>query len=173
MIKGCKICGIKDSNTLNFIINHPYPPKFVGFITNYKKSRRYVKYEKLEKLLSEQNSDHELKKMAEIELKDLITEFEKNENINSYILELALYASAYKIARLVRRCLESKVHRTRWSLTSDLDTASVHLFPNCPVAVLTNACSEKGIGLHRGPELPFVTSIDQIELLLHFWSHFF
>ena len=30
MIKGCKICGIKDPDTLNFIINHPFPPKFIG-----------------------------------------------------------------------------------------------------------------------------------------------
>ena len=28
-------------------------------------------------------------------------------------------------------------------LLSDLDIASLHLFPNCPVAVLTKACSEK------------------------------
>ena len=34
MIKGCKICGIKDSDTLNFIINHLHPPKFIGFICN-------------------------------------------------------------------------------------------------------------------------------------------
>ena len=52
MIKGCKICGIKDSNTLNFIINHPFPPKFVGFICNYQKSSRYVRFDDLKKLLS-------------------------------------------------------------------------------------------------------------------------
>ena len=52
MIKGCKICGIKDSETLNFIINHPYPPKFVGFICNYPKSSRYVPIDDLKKLLS-------------------------------------------------------------------------------------------------------------------------
>tara|TARA_Y100000816_G_scaffold2885_1_gene1736 strand:+ start:2534 stop:3151 length:618 start_codon:yes stop_codon:yes gene_type:complete len=52
MVKGIKICGISDLETLDFIVNHKFPPKFVGFITNYKKSRRYVKYEKLEKLLS-------------------------------------------------------------------------------------------------------------------------
>ena len=42
MIKGCKICGISDPDTLNFLINHPHPPKFVGFICNYPKSSRYV-----------------------------------------------------------------------------------------------------------------------------------
>ena len=47
-----KICGVKDSNTLNYIINHKYSPKFIGFITNYFKSKRYVKYESLIDLLN-------------------------------------------------------------------------------------------------------------------------
>ncbi len=52
MIKGCKICGVTDSDTLNYIINHPYPPKFIGFICNYPKSSRYVELESLKKLLN-------------------------------------------------------------------------------------------------------------------------
>jgi len=52
MIKGCKICGIKDHDTLNFIINHPSPPKFIGFICNYPKSPRYVEPNDLKKLLN-------------------------------------------------------------------------------------------------------------------------
>ena len=55
MIKGSKICGISDLDTLNFIINHPYPPQFIGFICNYKKSSRYVDIEKLNKLLAIDN----------------------------------------------------------------------------------------------------------------------
>tara|TARA_B100001093_G_scaffold395475_1_gene382392 strand:- start:340 stop:969 length:630 start_codon:yes stop_codon:yes gene_type:complete len=51
MIKGSKICGVSDLSTLNFIINHTYPPKFIGFICNYKKSSRYVEFEKLTELL--------------------------------------------------------------------------------------------------------------------------
>ena len=51
MIKGSKICGISDLDTLNFIINHQYPPQFIGFICNYKKSSRYVEVEKLNELL--------------------------------------------------------------------------------------------------------------------------
>jgi len=51
MIKGSKICGISDLDTLNFIINHPYPPLFIGFICNYKKSSRYVEVEQLNELL--------------------------------------------------------------------------------------------------------------------------
>ena len=50
-MKGSKICGISDLNTLNFIINHQYPPQFIGFICNYKKSSRYVEVEKLNELL--------------------------------------------------------------------------------------------------------------------------
>ena len=52
MIKDCKICGVSDPDTLSFIVNHPYPPKFIGFICNYQKSPRYVEFKKLEKLLS-------------------------------------------------------------------------------------------------------------------------
>ena len=52
MTKGLKICGISDPKTLNYILNHPYPPKFVGFITNYEKSRRFVEYDKLKYLIS-------------------------------------------------------------------------------------------------------------------------
>jgi phosphoribosylanthranilate isomerase len=50
MIKGSKICGISDLDTLNFIINHPYPPQFIGFICNYLKSPRYVEIDKLKEL---------------------------------------------------------------------------------------------------------------------------
>ena len=47
-----KICGISDSKTLNYIINHNNPPKFIGFITNYPKSRRYIEYEDLKRLIN-------------------------------------------------------------------------------------------------------------------------
>ena len=52
MMKGCKICGISDPNTLNFLIDHPYPPSFIGFICNYPKSSRYVEYENLKNLVN-------------------------------------------------------------------------------------------------------------------------
>ena len=51
MIRGVKICGVSDLETLRFIVNHPYPPNYIGFITNYKKSKRFVDYEKLKELL--------------------------------------------------------------------------------------------------------------------------
>ena len=52
MIKDLKICGVSDPKTLNYILNHPYPPKFIGFITNYKNSKRYVAYENLKNLVN-------------------------------------------------------------------------------------------------------------------------
>ena len=52
MIKDLKICGISDPETLNYILNHPYPPKFIGFITNYKQSKRYVAYDNLKNLIN-------------------------------------------------------------------------------------------------------------------------
>ena len=47
-----KICGVKNFETLNFIINHKYPPKFLGFICNYRKSKRYLNHKNLKKLLN-------------------------------------------------------------------------------------------------------------------------
>ena len=47
-----KICGVSDLATLKYIINHNYPPQFIGFICNYSKSRRYVNFDKLVKLIN-------------------------------------------------------------------------------------------------------------------------
>ncbi|MDC0944698.1 phosphoribosylanthranilate isomerase [Candidatus Pelagibacter sp.] len=46
-----KICGISDPITLEFLTEHPHSPKFIGFIVNYPKSRRYVEINKLKDLL--------------------------------------------------------------------------------------------------------------------------
>ena len=51
MILKSKICGISDSKTLNYIINHNHPPQFIGFIVNYPKSKRYINSEELKTLL--------------------------------------------------------------------------------------------------------------------------
>ena len=52
MIKGCKICGVSDTTILKYLIDHSFPPKFIGFICNYRKSKRYVEFDKLKELLS-------------------------------------------------------------------------------------------------------------------------
>ena len=51
MIQLCKICGISDSRTLEFLTSHPTPPKMIGFICNWPKSKRFVEHDKLKELL--------------------------------------------------------------------------------------------------------------------------
>ncbi|MDB9936114.1 phosphoribosylanthranilate isomerase [Candidatus Pelagibacter sp.] len=51
MIQPCKICGISDSKTLEFLTSHPTPPKMIGFICNWPKSIRFVDHDKLKELL--------------------------------------------------------------------------------------------------------------------------
>ena len=52
MIKGLKICGVSDPETLKYILNHIHKPTMIGFITNYEKSKRFVKLEKLKNLIN-------------------------------------------------------------------------------------------------------------------------
>ena len=51
MILKSKICGVSDTKTLRYIINHKNPPQFIGFIVNYPKSKRYVDIKKLKDLM--------------------------------------------------------------------------------------------------------------------------
>ncbi len=48
----CKICGVSESKTLDFILNHKFPPEFIGFIVNYPASKRFVHTDKLNNLLN-------------------------------------------------------------------------------------------------------------------------
>ena len=47
-----KICGISDLETLKYLIDHPNPPQYIGFIVNYQKSKRFVEHDKLKELLN-------------------------------------------------------------------------------------------------------------------------
>ncbi len=51
MILKSKICGVSDSKILKYIVNHDHPPQFIGFITNYPKSKRYVDAKKIKELI--------------------------------------------------------------------------------------------------------------------------
>ena len=46
-----KICGISDIKTLEYLTNHPLSPAYIGFVTNYPKSRRFVELNALKDLL--------------------------------------------------------------------------------------------------------------------------
>ena len=51
MILSCKICGISDSKILEFLTSHPTPPKMIGFICNWPKSKRFIEHDELKELL--------------------------------------------------------------------------------------------------------------------------
>ena len=55
-----KICGISDIKTLEYLTDHPLSPAYIGFITNYPKSRRFVELNVLKDLLKvdKQNSKY-------------------------------------------------------------------------------------------------------------------
>ena len=74
MIKGCKICGISDPKTLTYIVDHPQPPQFVGFIVNWKASSRYVEIDKLKELL---NIDKKKSKYVAVIVKNDVSTLEK------------------------------------------------------------------------------------------------
>ena len=79
MIKGIKICGVSDPKTLDFILNHPHPPKFIGFITNYEKSKRFIEYEKLKKLI---NVERKQVNFTSVLVKPTDETLEKIKNLN-------------------------------------------------------------------------------------------
>ena len=108
-----KICGIKDSKTLNYIINHNHPPKFIGFITNYPKSKRYIEYESLQKLI-----DLDKKKINFVSVlvdpNDETLEKIKDLNFDYYQLydvdpeKTALIKEKYKIKIITALTIENK-----------------------------------------------------------------
>ena len=85
MIKGIKICGVSDHKTLDFILNHPHPPKFIGFITNYEKSKRFIEYKKLKKLISVERKQVNFTSVL-VKPTDEILEKIKNLNFDYYQL---------------------------------------------------------------------------------------
>ena len=75
----CKICGVSDSKILRFIINHKFPPQYIGFIVNYPKSKRYVELEKLKVLI---NIDKKKSKFVAVLVKPNEEILEKIKNLN-------------------------------------------------------------------------------------------
>jgi len=99
-----KICGIKDPETLNYIINHNNPPRFVGFITNYPKSKRHLEYEDLKKLI-----DVNKKKINFVSVlvnpNDKILEKIKNLNFDYY----QLYDVSPERTRIIKKKYKIKI----------------------------------------------------------------
>ena len=80
-----KICGIKDSYTLNYLIAHNNFPKFIGFIVNYAKSKRYIELDKLKKLIDVKKKEVKFVAVL-VNPKENILEKIKNLNFDYYQL---------------------------------------------------------------------------------------
>ena len=104
MIKGSKICGISDSKTLNYIINHQYPPQFIGFICNYSKSKRYVQFDKLVKLIDVDKKNISFVAVL-VSPNDLFLEKIKNLNFDYY----QLYDVSPETTKLIREKYKIKI----------------------------------------------------------------
>ena len=120
-MKGCKICGISDLNTLNFIIDHPYPANYIGFIVNFKASPRYVELEKLKKLLSIDKKN--CKFVAVLVSPDSILEKIKDLPFDYY----QIYDNSPEELKLIKEQYNKKII-TALTIKNKLDVEKYHLF---------------------------------------------
>lgn len=104
MFKGIKICGVSESETLNQIINHPYPPNYIGFITNYKKSKRYIEFEKLRKLLNVNKKNINFVSVM-VDPSDTFLEKIKNLNFDYY----QLYDVSAERTKNIKKIYQTKI----------------------------------------------------------------
>ena len=124
MIKGCKICGIRDSDTLNFIINHPYPPKFIGFICNYPKSSRHVELNFLKELLNVKKNKSEFVAVL-VKPKNEILEAIKNLPFDYY----QIYDCAPDTIKNIKQKYQKKII-TALTIEDESDVLRYKLFTN-------------------------------------------
>jgi len=125
MKKSLKICGVSDPKTLNYILNHPNPPKFIGFITNYRKSKRFVEYGKLKELIDVDKGDIKFVSVL-VEPTDKILEKIKNFNFDYYQLydvdpeRTKEIKSKYKIKIITAITVSSKDDVIKYKEYSDI-----------------------------------------------------
>ena len=131
MIKGCKICGISDYKTLNYIINHPNPPRFIGFICNYPKSSRYIEFDKLKKLLNSKKNKSKFVAVLVKPDKEILEKI-KNLSFDYYQLydcsptEIKSIKKTYQKKIIVAFTIKEKADVNKHSMFSDV--ADIYLF---------------------------------------------
>jgi len=131
MIKGCKICGVKDPDTLNFILNHQYPPKFIGFICNYPKSSRYIPINELKKLVNIKKNKIEFVAVLVKPNNEILEEI-KNLPFDYYQLydcnpdEIKIIRKKYKKKIITALTIKDKSDVLRYKLFSDV--TDIYLF---------------------------------------------
>jgi len=126
-----KICGISDSNTLKYITNHPYPPEYIGFIANYRKSKRFVKFKDLKKLLEIKKKKSKyvavLVKPTDKELKKISTlPFDYYQIYDLKNDEIKLIKEKYKINIIVAITVKDKNDVSKYNKYKDV--ADIFLF---------------------------------------------
>ena len=99
-----KICGIKDSYVLKYIINHNKSPKFIGFIVNYTKSKRYIELDKLKKLIDTEKKEINFVAVL-VNPQNKILEKIKNLNFEYY----QLYNVSPKRTKFIKKKYKKKI----------------------------------------------------------------
>ena len=99
-----KICGVKDEKTLRFILDHKYPPNFIGFISNFPKSKRFIEIDKL-KYLTNINRKNVKFVAVLVDPSDEILEKIKNFNFDYY----QLYDVSPQKTKIIRTKYKKKI----------------------------------------------------------------
>ena len=99
-----KICGVKDEKTLRFILDHKYPPNFIGFISNFPKSKRFIEIDKL-KYLTNINRKNVKFVAVLVDPADEILEKIKNFNFDYY----QLYDVSPQKTKIIRTKYKKKI----------------------------------------------------------------
>ena len=99
-----KICGVKDEKTLRFILEHKYPPDFIGFISNFPKSKRFIEIDKL-KYLTNINRKNVKFVAVLVDPSDEILEKIKNFNFDYY----QLYDVSPERTKIIRTNYKKKI----------------------------------------------------------------
>jgi len=99
-----KICGVKDEKTLRFILDHKYPPDFIGFISNFPKSKRLIEIDKL-KYLTDINKKNIKFVAVLVDPSDEILEKIKNFNFDYY----QLYDVSPERTKIIRTKYKKKI----------------------------------------------------------------
>ena len=99
-----KICGVKDEKTLRFILDHKYPPNFIGFISNFPKSKRFIEIDTL-KYLTNINRKNVKFVAVLVNPSDEILEKIKNFNFDYY----QLYDVSPERTKIIRTKYKKKI----------------------------------------------------------------
>ena len=144
MIRGIKICGISDLNTLKYITKHPSPPQFIGFITNYKKSKRYVDLKTLKTLTDNHNSKINFVSVL-VDPDDEILEKIKNFQLDYY----QLYDVSPERNQLIKNHYKKKII-TALTIKNSEDVEKYKLYQNISDIILFDGKGyEKSIGFQH------------------------